>query len=290
MESDNSFKRILLATDGSIESHAAVDAVIELARFSPAVVRVAHVWNPEVHHVHGKWAAEDRGEAEALVADTVARLAAAGVMAEKEVFQADDGHISAAIATIARQFQADLVVMGSRGLSDWGSLFKHSVSHQVLAALDCPVLVVHRRPAGDVASTRRILVAVAGGDDIAPAVRAASAVARARQCSVLAVHVAQAIVSPPGIGYFESEEEIQRTIDRTVNALREAGVLAEGIVAPTGPVASTVIKVAEDWNADLIVTGSSRMGDAASLVLGSVSHELLHEADVPVLIAERVRQ
>jgi nucleotide-binding universal stress UspA family protein len=278
MQRDISFERILLATDCSSHSEAAVDATIELARFTGTVVRVAYICT-----------AETAGEAETLLTGTVERLAAAGVMADKEVFRAGAGHVAAAISTVAQAFKADLVVLGSRGLSDWRSLFKHSVSHQVLTALDCPVLIVRTRPGGDIASTRRIMVAVAGGDDIAPAVRAASAVARARRCSVLAVHVAQAIVSPPGLAYFESDEETQRTIERTVRELRAAGVEAHGVVAPSGPVAATLARVAEEWNADLIVTGSSRMGDAASLVLGSVSHELLHTSDVPVLIAERVR-
>ncbi|HET9410817.1 MAG TPA: universal stress protein [Candidatus Dormibacteraeota bacterium] len=278
MERENSFERILLATDGSDQSEAAVDATIELARFTGTVVRVAHIC-----------AAGNRGDAETLLAGTVERLWVAGVMADKEVVGADPGHVAAAISTVAREFKADLVVLGSRGLSDWSSLFKHSVSHQVLAAVDCPVLVVRTRPAGDIASTRRILVAVAGGDDIAPAVRAAAAVARSRRCAVMAVHVAQAIVSPPGLAYFESDEEIRSTIAQALQELRDAGVAAEGMVAPAGPVATTLARVAEDWNADLIVTGSSRMGDAASLVFGSVSHGLLHESGVPVLIAERVK-
>ncbi len=210
-------------------------------------------------------------------------------MADKEIYRADNDHVGAAISQVARMFDADLVVIGSRGLSDWRSLFQHSVSHQVLAALDCPVLIVRSRPAGDVGSTRRILVAVAGGDDVAPAVRAAAAVAGSRKCAALAVHVAQAVISPPGFGYFEPETEIQNTVDRAVLELRDAGLETEGLVAPAGPVASTLAQVAQDWNADLIVTGSSRMGDAASLLLGSVSHALLHATEVPVLIAERVK-
>src|SRR5579859_6014735 len=277
MQRDISFQRILLATDCSSNSAAAVDATIELARFTGTVVRVVHICT-----------AEAGGEAETLLAGTVERLAAAGVMADREVFQADAGHVAAAISTVAQAFKADLVVLGSRGLSDWRSLFKHSVSHQVLTALDCPVLIVRTRPGGDIASTRRIMVAVAGGDDIAPAVRAAAAVARARRCSVLAIHVEHAIVSPIG-AYFESDTEAKRTIEQAVGELRAAGVEAEGVVAPSGPVATTLAMVAEQWQADLIVTGSSRMGDAASLVLGSVSHKLLHESDVPVLIAERVK-
>ena len=55
-----------------------------------------------------------------------------------------------------------------------------------------------------------------------------------------------------------------------------------------GPVAKAVAETAKDWNADLIVIGSSRMRDIASLFLGSVSHDLLHMTDRPVLVAERV--
>jgi nucleotide-binding universal stress UspA family protein len=289
MESTKTFSRILLATDGSPEAGAAVDATIELARFTSATVRVAHVWNLEVRRRHGVWDVEMRAEAERLVQETVDRLSAAGVMADKELFRADHAHVAAAIAQLARLYQADLVVLGSRGLSDWQSTFRHSVSHAVLASVDCPVLVIRSRPSGDVGSTRRILVAVAGGDDIEPAVRAAAAVAQSKPCEVLAVHVAQAIVSPTGFGYFEPDEEIQKTVDRTVAALRERGIDAQGTVAPAGPVAGTLAQVAAGWNADLIVTGSSRMGDAASLLLGSVSHDLLHTTDIAVLIAERVR-
>jgi nucleotide-binding universal stress UspA family protein len=71
--------------------------------------------------------------------------------------------------------------------------------------------------------------------------------------------------------------------------VEQAGVKAEGMVAHAGPVAKSVAEIAAGWNADLIVVGSSRMGDVGSLLLGSVSHDLLHGTDRPVLIAERVK-
>ncbi|HEV2139816.1 MAG TPA: universal stress protein, partial [Candidatus Dormibacteraeota bacterium] len=55
----------------------------------------------------------------------------------------DNGHIAEALAEAADQYHADLVVVGSRGLSDWQSLvLAHSVSHQLLTKVDCPVLIV----------------------------------------------------------------------------------------------------------------------------------------------------
>ena len=282
------FTRILLGTDGSEGAQAAVAATIDLARFSPAIVRVVHIWNLEVHHRHGVWDLELRSEADRLLQDTVDQLTQAGVMAEKEIFRADNDHVAESIALVAREFGADLVVLGSRGLSDWRSLFDHSVSHRVLAAVDCPVLIVRAHALEGAMSPKRILVAVAGGADVAPAVKAAAAIACTREsCSVKVVHVLQSIVSTQGAAYIETEAEAQASLDEAVALLKLRGVDAQSEVILPQSVARALVDAAATFNADLIVTGSSRMGDASSLLLGSVSHDLLHRTDIPVLIAGR---
>jgi len=287
METTKRFERILLATDGSDQSQAAVDTAIAIAKSPTVTVRVAHVWNLEVHHRHGHWDIEVRSEAEKLVDATVERLFKAGVMAEREIIRADSNHVAAAIAVEATEFGADLVVIGSRGLSDWQSLTQHSISHQLLSAVDCPVLIVRGRPLGAPRKASKILIAIAGGDDLAPAVRAAVAVAQP-EASLMVVHVAQAIFGLHGFAYVETTDEIRATMARASSLLVDSGVKVQGMVAHQGPVAKAVAEIAEDWDADLIVIGSSRMGDIGSLFLGSVSHDLLHMTDRPVLVAERV--
>jgi len=273
------FKKILLATDGTPEAAAAVDATISLARYGPAHVCVLHVSNQE-----------PTPEEERLVQDTVDRLTNASVMAGKEVHRADHQNVAGVIAMVARESAADLVVVGSRGLSDWKSMLHHSVSHEVLALLDCPVLVVRGdRGHNAIGKMRRILVAVAGGDDVKPATDAAIAVAATVPAEAMVVHVAQAFFGPEGVAFIESSEAIDDCVEDAVRRLREARIPAEGRVLKAGPVATSIIEAATQWNADLIVVGSSRMRDLASLLLGSVSHQLLHNAELPVLIGERAR-
>jgi nucleotide-binding universal stress UspA family protein len=137
MNTTKRFERILLATDGSDASQAAVDVTIAIAKSRTAKVRVAHVWNLEVHRRDGFWDVEMRSEAEKLVDATVEQLVKAGVIAEREIDRADSKHVAAAIALSASEFKADLIVLGSRGLTDWQSMTRHSVSHEVLCAVDC---------------------------------------------------------------------------------------------------------------------------------------------------------
>ena len=287
MDTSKGFNRIVLATDGSEQAQAAVDSTITLARSSSAEVRVVHVWNLEVHQRHEHWDIEVRSEAQQLLDATVDRLAKGGVRAEGLILRADSRHVAAAVAVAAKNFSADLVVVGSRGLSNWQSMRKHSVSHQLLSSIDCPLLIVR----GGTASERplqRVLLAVAGGDDIGPATQSAILAASAAGAQVLVAHVAQVFVGPQGLSYSEPEQEIQATIALAIKLIEDAGLSAKGVVAHPGPVAEVIIAVAEVWDVDLIVIGSSRMGDLASMILGSVSHDLLNASVRPVLIAERV--
>ena len=287
MKTAKRFERILLATDGSDQATAAVDATIAIAA-PTAIVKVVHVWNLEVRHRHGHWDIEMRSEAAKLVDETVNRLFAGGLIAEHQIYRADDRHVAAAVAIAAKEFEADLLVIGSRGLSDWQSMRQHSVSHQLLCAVDCPVLIVRAPFKPSLDSGHRVLLAIAGGGDLAPGVRAAVAAAGVAGSVVLVVHVQQALFGAQGFAYVESPEEIQDTMGKAIQLLDDAGIESQGIVAHAGPVAKSVAEIAEGWNADFIVSGSSRMGDLGSVFLGSVSHELLRTTERPLIIAERM--
>jgi nucleotide-binding universal stress UspA family protein len=286
---DHGFERILLATDDSEQAEAAAAVAASFALGSHASVRVVHVWNLEVHHRHGVWDVETRSEAIRLITAAVNRLRDLGVEAVGEVGRADHNHVGAAIAESARQFKADLVVIGSRGLSDWQAMWQHSVSHAVLGSVDCPVLIVRgTKPAG-VHRPQRVLLALAGGEDIGRGVRAAIAAASAPGSCVLVLHVPQAIFGAQGFAYVESDEDVTYTIETATTLLRAAGVPAESRVAESAHVARLVADAAAQWSADVIVVGSSRVGDLTSLLFGSVTHDLLRGTDIPVLVAERAR-
>jgi nucleotide-binding universal stress UspA family protein len=81
-------------------------------------------------------------------------------------------------------------------------------------------------------------------------------------------------------------EHLEVELARTLALLRKSGLDAEGEVLRGRP-ATVLIDEAHRFAADLIVAGSRGHGPIASLVLGSVSAELVDHASCPVLVARR---
>lgn len=287
METPKNFERILLATDGSLQSNAATETAITVAKASAASVRVVHVWNLEIRDRDGHWTLESRAEADDLVEAAVKRIADAGIAASGEILHSDDKHIADAVAAAARAFDANLVVVGSRGLSEWQAMRKHSVSHELLTKLDCPVLVVGGNPLVAAAGLR-VMLAIAGGDDVETGVRAAAAAAPGIDSMVLVAHVRSAVFSQQGVSFIERDDEARSTVASAIKLLKERGLTGETLVSEAGPVAPRIADIAKAWGADLIVTGSGRSGNLSALLLGSVAHDLMHVSDRPVLVAARI--
>ena len=131
------FEKILLAVDGSEHSDRAVAAAVDLARKSRAAVHVIHV------HEAGLVAPiETNIEAQGIVERVVKQLEADRVEATGAAISARSGEVAPSIVEVARELGSDLIVMGTRGLSDFSSLLLGSVAHKVLHYAECPVLVV----------------------------------------------------------------------------------------------------------------------------------------------------
>ncbi|HET9852031.1 MAG TPA: universal stress protein [Candidatus Limnocylindrales bacterium] len=81
-------------------------------------------------------------------------------------------------------------------------------------------------------------------------------------------------------------EHLKDEVRGVVEQLRGAGIAAEGEVVPGRP-GTILVDEARELGADLVVAGSRGHGSIASLVLGSVSAELVDQAPCPVLVARR---
>jgi nucleotide-binding universal stress UspA family protein len=131
------FEKILLAVDGSEHSVQAAAAASEIATMSGGMVHVLHV-----HEAGLVLPVEMNTEAQGVVDQTIKQLEAEGVNVSGQAVSARAGSVAPTIIDAARSFGSDLIVMGTRGLSDFSGLLVGSIAHKVIHHADCPVLVV----------------------------------------------------------------------------------------------------------------------------------------------------
>lgn len=136
------YDRLIVAVDHSEVSGRVFAAARDLALLSKGKVWVLHLREREVIAQLGRVPSESDQEAHRAVADGVAALRAAGVDAEGEVRDAVFGHAAREIVADAKRHNADVIVMGSRGRSDFAGALLGSTAHKVIHLTDKLVLVV----------------------------------------------------------------------------------------------------------------------------------------------------
>lgn len=141
------FKKILIAVDtGTFAAHAA-GIGLDLARQLGAEVALIHVVDPALAHTAlgsgvpaDRWLTLAQDEARELLRAFKARAAA-----EPPVLEfIETGPPAAKIVEAARQWSADLIVMGTHGRGPIGSILLGSIAQGVLRHAHCPVMVLPR--------------------------------------------------------------------------------------------------------------------------------------------------
>ncbi len=136
------FKKILWATDGSESADRALELAKELASQEGASLLVVHTVEHSVGRMGGQETRVDEDERQAKIAKQIADLSATGMNAESKTVQGGGAGSAHAIAEVAREEGADLIVMGTRGHTALGGLLLGSVTQRMLHIAPCPVLVV----------------------------------------------------------------------------------------------------------------------------------------------------
>lgn len=183
---------------------------------------------------------------------------------------------------------ADAVVVGRRGLGAATSVLLGSVSNRLTVEATCPVVVIGD---GEVPPTGPIVVGVDGSEFGTHALRYAVAEAAVRSTSVRAV-TAYRLTDRPGAIDPELAARMRADIeaeaaDITAQALAAVGDDARVRVEPVvvdGRPADAILDNAGD--AQLIVVGTHGKGFVRRFLLGSVSRQLLNDADRPVAVVD----
>lgn len=135
------WKTIVLATDGSKYSTSAADRAISFAESYGGELKVLSVVDvPAEFYAEAPQAVEEMvGKAKEYVAGVKRRAEGAGVKTETFVGEAEAFE---AITALAKEQNADMIVIGSHGRTGLRRLLMGSVAEKVIGYAPCPVLVV----------------------------------------------------------------------------------------------------------------------------------------------------
>lgn len=293
----NSDKAVLVGYDGSGQSKLALRWGLDEAWRRQLPVTILLADTPDIV-LNGSGTGYDelagdprRVEVQALLTDAVELAAkwAPGVSVSPRLAAA-----SAATAVLEAMGDASIVVLGSRGLGGFRELLVGSTSLHVATHATVPVVVIRTDenvPAGPEAG--RVVVGVDGSDVAQDALRFAFDEASLRAVGLTAVRAWHSwYFESPGAkgGAIPEHVEDEVLVPGETAALRDAVAgwrgkypdvnVRERVVHATA--AEALVDAAR--GSELVVVGSRGRGGFRSLLLGSVSHAVLHHATSPVAI------
>jgi nucleotide-binding universal stress UspA family protein len=290
---------VLLATDGSPDAANAAQVAAQLTVATGPDLHVAHAWFLPAYELGpissiGYHPVPIFRDAAQSVLDRVAKqLRRKGVPVSKTHLL--QGRPADSICDLARELNASMIVIGSRGLGRLPRVIVGSVSEGVVHDAPCPVLVCR---GGQRAWPPVEMVA---GDDGSPEAAGAAETAAilARSAGVRRLRLLWC--QPVAWQDAESAGEVRRFQDRKhrveaqlrqkADRLGKQNDIDVYVDVEAGEPASTLIKTAnQPLGPALIAVGSRGLGAVRRMALGSVSTKVLRAAPGMVLISPHHEQ
>lgn len=207
------------------------------------------------------------------------------------------GEYGRAIANEAERFNADLIIMGTRGLSPIKSFFLGSVSQSVLQYSRRPILLIRE----SLPPLKDSLSVMLAADDSPYGTACANFVAAhphlfGEKPSVDVVNVAldyaalvaeaqmDAISPTDNVGVFAKEREklYEQAVNPPLEILTDAGIEARAVRLDGSP-AQALADYAKT-HCDLVVMGTHGYGNFTAAVLGSTAMKMASEINKPILV------
>ena len=299
--------RILCAVDGSEFSQWGVQALGALACREPEKVILLHVVDPSalrsgkggnpVAEKRALAAMEKAGGIILREAERSARVAlgqaATGPRTALQTILAH-GPLAKTIVQQARRMKANLLLIGSRGLSDIRGFLLGSISRQVAAITPCSILVV-KQPTSVFS---HVTLAVDDSKHSRAAARFLRAQVLPESATTTILSSVERPVSDLAVHYLSAAQIAQLERPALERAGKLVATLREEFLKDGYPVVTdvqmdhvidTIVKQVAATQADLLVIGSRELSKDERLHLGSVSDSLLRHAPCSVLIVRGTR-
>lgn len=275
-------RNILFTTDFSAAAHAAVPYAADLARHFGARLYVVNVRPMAIGPLMVPGGDHGAVEAARIDAEQRTKQILTEFPDSSPHVLIEEGDVWSNLEDTINSSDIDMIVTGTRGRSGIAKLLLGSVAEEILRKAACPVLTVGPHVHGTAAPEADIHTVLLAAD-FNPQSRAASyavSLAQEYQARLVLLHV-----TPPGeVADSSRSAEMLRYF---VPLDAELWCKPEYIVEP-GDVAGTILRVAGQRQADLIVMGARKSSGfpGASTHLSTTAHRVVVQAPCPVLTVQ----
>ncbi len=300
--------RVLCAVDFSRTSNAALAVLKSWADLGALEIEAVHFARPDDVGTPGDGVFSDERRT-AIQRDVWQRLRDRFGDGRRMTIHVlpDDGHAPEAMARLAAESGADLLVIGTRQAHGLKRLFSTSFSRGVLTHTSANVLCVPLAAAPpetpDVPAFRRILVAASLAAEDTRILRYACHLAEAPGSAVHIVHVCPVPLPSPNPIYIAETgleagleaEQMREAAEARLAALQASAGLPAGASVTTEAVidsnpGSALSEAAGRFGADVICMGSRGQSRLGAVLLGSVAQAVIAQAHRPVLVVPPPRE
>jgi nucleotide-binding universal stress UspA family protein len=280
------YRKILVAVDGSESSRNALRQAFRLAVDEKCWITVTSVIPPYTGDLDLTGVKDVRASLARPCEDALRdaeRLAEQERVLIKTV--CEEGETYERIVDLADAENADIIVMGRRGLRRMARTLVGSVTARVIGHTQRDVLVV---PQDGSVGWKKVLVGTDGSRFSRGAVDKAISFAQSYGGGLVILSV----VDVPTELYAEApkavEDMIRKSKEYTAAVKRQAeheGIAAETYVGE-GEADEVIVKLAREQAVDMIVVGSHGRTGLRRLLMGSVTEKVIGNATCPVLVVK----
>ena len=274
-------KTIVVATSLEGTSDAALEYARKLASAYGARIVLAHGLDPlEYASVDGVPGRVLRGlteQARGVLDEMVADLVREGIHSHSEVRQ---GAVVQMLVQVAQQYNAGLIVIGTRGRQGAGPVAVGAIAEQLVRSAPCPVLAVAADwNAGEFRPVPGgpVLLALDRNDSTAAAVDAACSLAQTFHRTLRVVHARLAAEVCAFLNPCTSLEEF---------GVKEGGAFPVRCIVKDGHPADAIPRAIAQYNPSILVVGVKRRSDSQGR--HGTAFALLAASRVPVLCVPAV--
>lgn len=294
-------RTILFATDFSPTAGAAALWAASLARSHGAKIVLLHAMAPPIppagspdfialppdYERHFRDAASKKLEEERE------KLVGLGIETRAELAV---GPASTSVLDAAKAYGADVIVIGTRGLTGFKHLLLGSTAERVVQGAEVPVLTVHPNDRDGTRPIQTVLVPTDFSEDAKLAITAAQRILHVAGTGarLILLHAYHLPVEFTALGtmpvtptlFADAAEQARKRLEDVAAPLRGAGLRVDTI-ALEGYAPALVEEVAKREQVDLVAMGTHGRSGLKRVLLGSTAERVVQHSPCPVLTVRR---